>query len=113
MKSIRNIRDLEYEKLKLRVRQLELERQMEGSWKKITEKLSHESTPQRSAEPQNNVHFKTGNKLLNVALNYGSDFLTHRLGMLAGKKIETMANNVLEKLSGRINTTASKRGKRI
>jgi len=108
MKRIRNIKDLEFEKLKLRVKQLELERQMERSWKK----LSFEGPVQRNAPTQSNSHFKTGNRFLNLALDYGSDFLTHKLGMLAGKKIEGLTGHVLEKLSTKLNMAFSKGKKR-
>ena len=40
MKKIRNIRDLENEKLKLRVKQLELEKQLDRSWKGIRNNFS-------------------------------------------------------------------------
>ena len=106
MKRIKNIRDLEFEKLKLRVRQLELEKQMERSWRDVTKKLSFNDHGKK-ASVQNNVHFKTGNPLINGALNYGASFLSHKLGMLAGKKIEGLAEQALEKLSGKVNAAIS------
>lgn len=110
MKSIKNIRDLEYEKLKLRVKQLEIEKQMERSWRHIIKKISLNENVKK--EPvQNNVHFKTGNPILNGALSYGASFLSHKLGMLAGKKIEGLAEQALEKLSGKISAAASRKKK--
>lgn len=109
MKSIKNIRDLEYEKLKLRVKQLELEKQMERSWRELTKKLTVREIASKKEQPHSSAHFKTGNTILNSALNYGASFLSHKLGMLAGKKIEGLAEQVLEKLSGKIITAASRR----
>ena len=109
MKRIKNIKDLEFEKIKLRVKQLELERQMERSWKTLTKKLSFAESVQRNESTSGDLHFKTSNKFLDLALNYGSDFLSHRLGMLAGKKIEGLAERAFEKLSAKLNASFSKR----
>ena len=110
MKRIKNIKDIELEKLKLRVKQLELEKQMERSWRHIIKKVSLNENVKKEAT-QSNVHFKAGSPILNGALSYGASFLSHKLGMLAGKKIEGLAEQVLEKLSGKISAAASRKKK--
>ena len=112
MKRIRNIRDLEYEKLKLRVKQLELEKQMQGSWMKLVSKLSWENVTKEKKPFQKNVHFNPGNPLLSGVLSYGTSFLSHKLGILAGKEVEGLAEDVLENLSVRINAAISKKENR-
>lgn len=107
MKRISNIRDLEYEKLKLRVRQLELEKQMEMSWRQLVKKLSFEEPSRKKGSAPRSAHFKTRHPVLTGALNYGASFLSHKVGMFAGKKIEELAEQALEKLSNRINTAIS------
>jgi hypothetical protein len=107
MKRIRNIHDLEYEKLKLRVKQLELENQMSRSWKHIKDKLAF--TPDTKQPGQTNSQIRTGNPILNGAFNYGASFLSHRLGMIAGKKIESTAELLLEKLALKLTSLASNR----
>ena len=102
MKRIRNIHDLEYEKLKLRVKQLELENQMRRSWKHIKDELAFTSDTKQQG--QTNSKIKTGSPILNGALNYGASFLSHRLGMIAGKKIESTAELLLEKLAVKLNS---------
>jgi hypothetical protein len=110
MKRIRNIKDLEHEKLKLRVKQLELEKLMERTWHKITSQPSvNEPVSKKSAKDE--VQFNTGNQFLSGALNYGASFLSHKLGMLAGKRIEGLAEHALEKLAGKMNAAISKRKK--
>jgi len=108
MKKIRNITDLENEKLKLRVKQLELEKQLDRSWKGLRNDLSMNKVEEQK-QPAAVVSFKTGNTLLSGALNYGANFLTHRLGTIAGKKVENAAEQILVKLSQKINSLASKR----
>jgi len=108
MKKIRNIRDLENEKLKLRVKQLELEKQLDRSWKGIRNNFSkYKVAEQKQLRPA--FTFKTGSALLNGALNYGAIFLSHRVGMIAGRTIESVAEQVLGKLSQKINSMGSKK----
>lgn len=110
MKRIRNIKDLEYEKLKLRVKQLELEKQMERSWRQVLKKIAlSEETPKTATQPK--VTIKGGNPIVTGALSYGASFLSHKLGMLAGKKIEGLAEQVLENLSGKISSAVSRKKK--
>ncbi|HEU5165105.1 MAG TPA: hypothetical protein VFU29_06170 [Chitinophagaceae bacterium] len=108
MKKIRNIKDLENEKLKLRVKQLELERQMERSWKGLRNNFSKNKVAEQK-QTATSFNFKTGNALLNGALNYGAIFLSHRVGLLAGRTIENAAEKILGKLSQKINSLVSKR----
>lgn len=108
MKKIRNITDLENEKLKLRVKQLELEKQLDRSWKGVRNNFSvNRVEPQK--QPIAAFNFKTGNALLNGVLKYGATFLSHRLGVIAGKTIENSAEQILDKLSQKINSLNSKK----
>lgn len=111
MKKIRNIQDLEYEKLKLRVKQLELEKQMDQSWKRISSKLTSNDLSGQKHSTQSDNNFKTGNTLLSGALNYGASFLSHKLGMLAGKKVEATAEQMLGKLAEKVNSLGAKKKK--
>jgi hypothetical protein len=109
MKKIRNIHDLEYERLKLRVKQLELEKQMERSWQRLSSKLNFNDLSGQAHSTQN--EFKTGNTLLSGVLNYGASFLSHKIGLLAGKKVEDTAEQMLSKLAGKINSMGAKKKK--
>lgn len=109
MKRISNIYDLEYEKLRLRVRQLELEKQMSRSWKHIKAELA--LTPQTTRSDQIKGTVRTVNPMLSGVLNYGASFLSHKLGMLAGKKIESTAELVLERLATKLTSLATKKKK--
>ena len=108
MKKIRNIKDLESEKLTLKVKQLELERQLDLSWKELRKDLSRNLVAEQD-QPEAAFNLKTGNALLNGVLNYGATFLSHRLGIIAGKTIENSAEQILGKLSQKINSLNSKK----
>ena len=108
MKKIRNIRDLEQEKLKLRIKQLGLEQQMDRSWKELRNDLSSASFVVQEP-PDTSFKFRTGNALLNGALNFGSGFLMHQLGTLAGRTVEDTGERILGKLSQKINSMVAKK----
>ena len=110
MKKIRNIKDLENEKLKLRVKQLELEKQLDRSWKGLKYDLSMAKVVEQK-QPVTAFNFKTRNTILNGALNYGASFLSHRVGLIAGRTIENAAEQILSKLSQKINSPGSKKKK--
>ena len=107
MKKIRNIKDLENEKLKLRVKQLELEKKLDRSFKELQNDFSMAKVVEQK-RPVTAFNFKTGNTILNGALNYGAIFLSHRIGLVAGRTIENAAEQILGKLSQKINSLALK-----
>jgi hypothetical protein len=108
MKNIRNIKDLENEKLKLRVKQLELEKQLDRSWKELRNNFSTNNVTEQK-RPETAFNFKTGNALVNGALIFGATFLSHRVGLIAGRTIENATDQVLGKLSQKINSLLSKK----
>lgn len=110
MKKIRNIKDIENEKLRLRVKQLELERQMERSWQRLKYNLATGDESEKK-NSRNNIDFKTRSTFLNNGLGYVAGFLSHKAGMLAGKKVEIAAEQLLGTLAEKINLFVSKRKK--
>lgn len=108
MKKIRNIKDLENEKVKLRVKQLELEKQLARSWKELRNNFSTNNVTEQK-QPETSLNFKTGNAFLNGALNFGATFLSHRIGLIAGRTVENTAEQILGKLSQKINSLGSKK----
>jgi hypothetical protein len=112
MKKIRNIRDLENEKLKLRVRQLELEKELDRSWEGLRNSFSvNKPDSYRVAEQKQTeatYNFKTGNKLLNGILTYGAIFLSEKLSLIAGRTVGNAAEQILGKLGQKINSMATK-----
>ena len=103
MKKIRNIKDLEEEKLKLQVRQLELEKQLDLSWKELREDLFRNNVAEQD-QPETAFNFKTSNALLNGALNIGAIFLS----VIAGKTVGNAAEQILGRVGQKINSMVSK-----
>ena len=103
MKKIRNIKDLESEKLTLKVKQLELERQLDLSWKELRKDLSRNLVAEQD-QPETAFNFKTSNALLNGALNIGAIFLS----VIAGKTVGNAAEQILGRVGQKINSMVSK-----
>ena len=103
MKKIRNIRDLENEKLALKVKQLELERQLDLSWKELRKDLSRNLVAEQG-QPEAVFNLKTSNALLNGALNLGSILL----GVIAGRTVGNAAEQILGRLGQKISSVVSK-----
>ena len=103
MKKIRNIKDLESEKLTLKVKQLELERQLDLSWKELRKDLSRNLVAEQD-QPEAAFNFKTSNALLNGALNLGSILL----GVIAGRTVGNAAEQILGRVGQKINSMVSK-----
>jgi hypothetical protein len=103
MKKIRNIQDLEQEKLKLRVKQLELEKKLDLSWKELRNNLSRDNGAEQK-QPETALNLKTGNALLNGALSVGAIFLS----VIAGKTFGNAAEQIVGRLGQKINSMVSK-----
>jgi hypothetical protein len=97
MKTIRNINDLENEKLKLRVKQLELEKQLDHSWKELRKDLSRNNVAEQN-QPDTLFNFKTSNTFLNGALNFGAVFLS----VIAGRTVGNATEQILGRLGPKI-----------
>jgi hypothetical protein len=104
MKKIRNIKDLENEKLKLRVKQLELEKKLDNSWKELRRDFSRNNVAEQT-QPEATFNFKTGNALLNGALNIGAIFLS----VIAGRTVGNVAEQILSRVGQKINSLGSKK----
>jgi len=104
MKKIRNIKDLEEEKLKLQVRQLELEKQLDRSWKEIRKDLSRNNVAEQN-QPETVFNSKTNNALLNGALNVGAIFFS----VIAGRTFGNAAEQIVGRLGQKISSMVSKK----
>lgn len=111
MKKIKNIRDLEYEKLRLRLKQLELEKQMNNSWKGIKGGFSQNTF--KTSDQKQGANNKAGDhSLLTGILSFGAGLLSHKLGEIAGTNVEVAAEKMMGKVVGKINELFVKRKKK-
>lgn len=92
--------NIEKEKLKLRVKQLELEKQIRRDWEELKSGLLLNNF---FSHRDSSTHHKKGNGLFAEAIDYGLDYLTTRVSDIASKKIETGIKKVIEKLKSVFN----------
>jgi len=108
MKKIKRIQDIEREKLRLRVQQLEQEKKLKDSW----DGLKHDLKPGNFLRNKLNEYTqeKTGESgLVNGLVNVGAAYLSKRLTGYAGEKIDASIQTGIDRLSERLKKTLGRR----
>jgi hypothetical protein len=102
MKKINNIKDLQIEKMRLRIRQLEQEKNLQSNWAKIKNNLN----PDILVSPKILAHKNKetlADLLISGGLGIGAGFLTKKLTEFTGRKIESAIQKGVGKLTKKIN----------
>ncbi|MBN8688575.1 MAG: hypothetical protein J0M10_16265 [Chitinophagales bacterium] len=108
MKKIKRIQDIEREKLRLRVQQLEQEKKLKDSW----DGLKHDLKPGNFLRNKLNEYTqeKTGESgLVSGLVNVGAAYLSKRLTGYAGEKIDASIQTGIDRLSERLKKTLGRR----
>ncbi len=108
MKKIKRIQDIEREKLRLRVQQLEQEKKLSASWGE----LKHDLKPGNFLRHKLNEFSdeKSGDSgLVNGLVNAGAAYLSNRLTGYAGGKIDATIQAGIDRLSERLKKGLQKR----
>jgi hypothetical protein len=108
MKKIRHIKDIQHEKLRLRVKQLELEKQMRQNWRELKEDLSPRNFIEHRIEDFTHKKSSQGH-LLSDAVSYGVSYLTRKLSEKAGQKAEAAMQQGIDKLAEKVKTVFKKK----
>lgn len=108
MRKIKHIEDIQREKMRLRILQLEQEKAIQNHWNEVKEQLRPGTLLRNQLAELKQIKTEEGN-LLSVLLNYGAAYLSHRLTEIAGQKIETTVQQGMEKLAGKMNTVLNKK----
>lgn len=108
MRKIKQIKDIEREKLRLRVQQLEQEKKLKDSWGDLKNDLKpgnflRNKISEFAAEKPD----ETG--LVSGLVNVGAAYLSRRLTGFAGSKIDNTIQMGIEKVSERIKKTLGKK----
>ncbi len=101
MKKIKSNKELKIEKMQLRIRQLELEKELRSSWFDLKQGL-HPSTyikNKLAAIADNN---KQNKDLLSNAFRQGMAYLTHQFVTTAGNKVESKVQQGVDTLTATI-----------
>jgi hypothetical protein len=108
MKKIKRIQDIEQEKLRLRVQQLEQEKKLKESWGE----LKHDLKPGNFLRNRI-VEFATEkpgeNGLVSGLVNVGAAYLSRRLTGYAGTRIDNTIQMGIEKVSERLKKALGKK----
>jgi hypothetical protein len=101
MKRHKYIKNLEREKLRLRVEQLELEKQIRDDW----HVLKHDLKPRNFIANKlgEAVNKNSGGSLFSEAINYGITFLGHKLSEKAGREAGAIIAKGINTLTEKLN----------
>ena len=108
MKKIKRIQDIEREKLRLRVQQLEQEKKLKDAW----DGLKHDLKPGNFLRNKLNEYTqeKTGESgLVSGLVNVGAAYLSKRLTGYAGEKIDASIQTGIDRLSERLKKTLGRK----
>lgn len=108
MKKIKHIKDIEREKLRLRVQQLEQEKKLKESWTTLKEDLKPGNFLRNKIAEF--THEKSDDKgLVSGLVNAGAAYLSKRLTGYAGEKIDSTIQAGIDKASERLKTLLSRK----
>lgn len=107
MMKTRSMRNLENKKLQLKIKQLELEKQIRHDWKTLKEDLSPRNFIQNKLESIANK--KTGDSLLFEVINHGLTHLGNTVFNRAEHKVEALIQKKIDNLTKKLNTSLNKK----
>ena len=109
MKKIRRVQDIKQERMRLRIRQLELEKQLKKSWKELKTGTRPPIEPEENAkEPEE----EQSRSLWSLALDYGAAYISQKLAAKAGQATEERLKESMDNIAKKIRTTFSRKRKR-
>lgn len=108
MKKIKHISDIEREKLRLRVLQLEQEKKIRESWKQLREDLKPGNLFREKMESMG-THLPEDKGIVSGLVDAGTQYLTNRLTGYAGKKTDDFIREKMDKLGSGIKKVMQKK----
>lgn len=111
MKKIKRIQDIEREKLRLKVQQLEQEKKLQQTW----DGLKHDLKPGnflRNKISEFSAEKPGESGLVSGLVNVGAAYLSKRLTGYAGGKIDATIQKGIDRLSDKLKKTLGKRTKK-
>lgn len=109
MKKIRRVQDIKQERMRLRIRQLELEKQLKISWKELKTGTKPSKEPEeKKKEPEE----EPSRSLWSLALDYGTAYINQKLAAKAGQATEARLKESMDNLAEKLRTSFSRKRKR-
>ena len=109
MKKIRRVQDIKQERMRLRIRQLELEKQLKISWKELKTGAKPAAEPDEKTTKSAN---EPGRSLWSLALDYGTAYISQKLAAKAGQATEARLKESMDNIAEKIRTSFSRKRKR-
>lgn len=108
MKKIKNIKDIQVQKMQLRIRQLEQEKSLKKNWKDLKENFNLDMlTEKKIPESINKETIK--DLLIFNGINFGAGLLSRRLTEIAGRKLENSMQKGVEKIASKLKARVRKK----
>jgi hypothetical protein len=101
MKKIKSIKDLQIEKMQLRITQLEQERKLKSNWNELKINLYAGVSTEKKL-PDNKIKQTLKEELIAGAFGIGTGLISKKLSEIAGHRIESTVNKGLQKLFKKI-----------
>jgi hypothetical protein len=101
MKKIKHIEDIQSGKMRLRIKQLELEKRIRNNWNELKEDLNPRIFVENKLAESTHQRPERG-RLFSDALIYGINYISLRLSEIAGQKIESTMQKGVEKLAQKL-----------
>jgi hypothetical protein len=108
MKKINNIRDIQVEKMQLRIRQLEQEKNLSIHWAELKSDLDPRTLFEKIKLPGKNKE-SLKSTLISKGLDIGAGIVSQKLTEITGRKIETAIQRGFGKLAAKINAGLRKK----
>lgn len=108
MKKIKHAKDIQYEKMRLRLKQLELEKQMSKNWSNLKETMSFKNLSTGSTATDFTQKPGDGT-LLSSVINFGAGYLSRHLSQKAGQQLEQTLQKGAHKLAQKLKVVFQKR----
>lgn len=95
--------------MRLRIRQLELEKQLKISWKELKTGTKPAAEPgEKTTKPAN----EAGRSLWSLALDYGAAYISQKLAAKAGEATEARLKESMDNIAEKLRTSFSRKRKR-
>lgn len=95
--------------MRLRIRQLELEKQLKISWKELKTGTKPSKEPEeKKKEPEE----EPSRSLWSLALDYGTAYINQKLAAKAGQATEARLKESMDNLAEKLRTSFSRKRKR-
>ena len=108
MKKIKQMQDIQHEKIRLRLKQLELEKQIGKNWDSFKNRLSIKNFNGDEDGPGViNKPYEGG--LLTTIINFGAGYLSRHLSEKAGQQLELTLQKGAHKLAKKLKTVFYKK----